>query len=55
METMGQGGPYNFKVVFGFTDSTFFANVSSEEKIKPFIQDCKDRLGVTVELKNVFL
>jgi hypothetical protein len=54
METTGQGGPYNFKVVFGFTDSTFFANVSSEEKIKPFIQDCKDRLGLQLSSKTYF-
>jgi DNA polymerase elongation subunit (family B) len=55
MEAMGQREPYNFKIVFGFTDSTFFVNVPSEEKAREFIQDCKDRLGVTVELKNIFV
>jgi len=54
MESMGQNEPYNFKVVFGFTDSTFFEG-ATEEKIRDFIEDCKDKLGVIVELKRVFI
>jgi DNA polymerase elongation subunit (family B) len=40
--------------VFGFTDSTFF-NTDTDTKVQDFIQRCKDRLGVTVELKAVFM
>jgi len=54
MEAIGQNEPYNFKVVFGFTDSTFFEG-ATEEKIRDFIEDCKDKLGVIVELKRVFI
>jgi hypothetical protein len=43
------------KVVFGFTDSTFFKITTKEEKIRDFIKDCKYKLGVIVELKHVFL
>ena len=64
MELMAQSKPYNFEVVFGFTDSTFFkdtaglakdhAVVAGLKKVDDFIQDCKTKLGVTVELKTVF-
>ena len=54
MESMGQNEPYNFKVVFGFTDSTFFRDVGTDIKVQDFTQTCKDKLGITVELKNVF-
>ncbi len=53
MESLAENEPYNFKVVFGFTDSTFF-NAGAETKVQEFIQSCKDKLGVTVELKTVF-
>ena len=53
MESLAENEPYNFKVVFGFTDSTFF-NAGTETKVQEFIQSCKDKLGVTVELKTVF-
>ena len=53
MEAMAQNEPYNFKVVFGFTDSTFF-NAGTDIKVQDFIQRCKDKLGVIVELKTVF-
>jgi DNA polymerase elongation subunit (family B) len=53
MEKKGEGKPYNFKVVFGFTDSTFFSD-ATEDMVQQFIKDCKDNLGITVELKNVF-
>lgn len=59
MESRGQGEPYNFTIVFGFTDSTFFkfdiADSDDGNKICDFIKDCKDNMGITVELKNVFL
>ena len=54
MEQKGQDAPYNFAIVFGFTDSTFFKD-ASENKVKEFIAYCKNRLGYIVELKNVFL
>jgi DNA polymerase elongation subunit (family B) len=59
MESRGQKEPYNFIIVFGFTDSTFFkssiADSDDENKIHDFIKHCKDSMGITVELKNVFL
>ena len=57
MESLAQNEPYNFEVVFGFTDSTFFKDKDTEadiQKVQNFIQTCKDNLGVTVELKTVF-
>jgi DNA polymerase, archaea type len=54
MEKKGQNEPYNFEVVFGFTDSTFFKN-ATDEMIQEFIKDCKENLGIIVELKNVFI
>jgi len=53
MEKKGEGEPYNFKVVFGFTDSTFFKD-ATDSMVQEFIRDCKESLGITVELKNVF-
>jgi hypothetical protein len=41
--------------VFGFTDSTFFKSTTTEEKIRDFIEDCRNKLGVIVELKHVFI
>jgi DNA polymerase elongation subunit (family B) len=55
METKGQSEPYNFKIVHGFTDSTFFTNIRDEQQLQNFIKDCKDKLGFTVELKNMFM
>lgn len=55
MEAKGQNGPYNFKTVHGFTDSTFFTNIRDEQKVQNFIKDCKDNLGCTVEQKNIFV
>jgi DNA polymerase elongation subunit (family B) len=54
MEFLAQNEPFNFKVVFGFTDSTFF-NAGTESKVRDFIKSCEDKLGVLVELKTVFL
>ena len=54
MELLAQNKPFNFKVVFGFTDSTFF-NGGTDTKVHDFIQSCKDKLGVIVELKTVFI
>jgi DNA polymerase elongation subunit (family B) len=55
MESKGQREPYNFKIVFGFTDSTFFTNIRDEQHVQNFIKDCKDSLSFTVELKNIFV
>lgn len=55
IETKGEGQPYNFTVMFGFTDSTFFKDVTDNNVIQDFIRDCRDSLGVTIELKNVFI
>ena len=55
MESMAQNEPYNFKVIFGFTDSTFFNARTGIEKVQDFIQTCKDKLRVIVELKTVFI
>jgi DNA polymerase, archaea type len=52
MELMAQDKPYNFKVVYGFTDSIFFSE-ATDTKVQDFIQACKNKLGVTVELKTV--
>jgi DNA polymerase I len=54
MELLAQNKPFNFKVVFGFTDSTFF-NAETDIKVQDFIRKCKDELGVIVELKTVFV
>src|SRR5690242_17459848 len=45
---------FKFKIVFGFTDSIFFEG-GTEEQMRDFIQLCKDKLGVIVELKNIFI
>ncbi len=55
MESLAQNEPYNFEVVFGFTDSTFFNAGANITKVRDFIQVCKDKLGVIVELKSVFI
>ena len=52
MELLAQNEPYNFKVVFGFTDSTFFNAGTDIEKVQDFSLACKDKLGVTVEIKD---
>jgi DNA polymerase, archaea type len=54
MEKKGESEPYNFKVVFGFTDSTFFKD-GTDLMIQKFIEDCKESLGITVELKRIFV
>ncbi|MFY9871019.1 MAG: DNA polymerase domain-containing protein, partial [Candidatus Nitrosopolaris sp.] len=54
MELLAQNEPYNFKVVFGFTDSTFFNAGTDIEKVQDFSLACKDKLGVTVEIKTIF-
>ena len=53
MEKKGQSEPYNFRVIYGFTDSTFFKD-ATDDLVQQFVKDCKDSLGITVELKNVF-
>ncbi len=59
MEVLASKEPFNFDIVFGFTDSIFFkindANCENpEQTINQFIKQCKDRLGITLEIKNVF-
>jgi DNA polymerase, archaea type len=54
MESLAKNEPYNFKVVFGFTDSTFFSD-ATDTKVQDFIKSCKDKLGVIAELKSVFI
>lgn len=62
MEEMARQEPFNFEIVFGFTDSIFVKvadcidNLEEEEetKIKQFISKCKEELDVTVEVKNIF-
>jgi DNA polymerase elongation subunit (family B) len=62
MEEIAQTEPFNFEIVFGFTDSIFIrvnktngknAN-SRNEKVIQFISKCRDELGITVEIKNKF-
>lgn len=63
MESLAQSEPFKFQVVFGFTDSTFFKDTKEDgmkvdpdlKKIHDFIQVCKEKLGIIVELKNVFV
>ncbi len=59
MEIMAQQDPFNFEIVFGFTDSIFVRvdskTSNKEELIREFIDKCKKELGMTVEIKNVFV
>ncbi|MGB8935122.1 MAG: DNA polymerase domain-containing protein [Candidatus Nitrosopolaris sp.] len=58
MESLAQNEPFNFNVVFGFSDSAFFKDAAAGmdlTKVHDFIQTCKHKLGVVVELKTVFL
>ncbi len=59
MEIMAQEDPFNFEIVFGFTDSIFIKvdakSSNKEELIREFIDRCKEELGMTVEVKNVFV
>jgi DNA polymerase, archaea type len=55
MELLAQNEPFQFNVIFGFTDSTFFKARADIIKVQEFIQTGKDKLGVTVELKTVFI
>ena len=59
MELMAKSEPFNFDIVFGFTDSIFVrmnetGNRNSEDKIKEFSSKCKEEFGITVEVKNIF-
>jgi DNA polymerase I len=59
MELIAKSEPFNFEIVFGFTDSIFVrvnetGNINSENKIKEFISKCKEEFGITVEIKNEF-
>jgi DNA polymerase, archaea type len=57
MTTLAKSEPYNFDVVFGFTDSVFFKDVGGidDKKVGDFIQDCQTKFEVTPEKKNVFM
>lgn len=60
METIAKQPPFNFDIVFGFTDSIFVklnktgTGDSKDEQIQQFITNCKKQLGITIELKNRF-
>ncbi|MFY9870527.1 MAG: DNA polymerase domain-containing protein, partial [Candidatus Nitrosopolaris sp.] len=55
MESLAQNESYKFKIVFGFTDSIFLKYAGTDIKVQDFIQNCKDKFGVIVELKAVFI
>ena len=61
METMAQQEPFNFEIVFGFTDSIFVKTndknyqYSDVGQMDRFINHCKRELGITVEIKNIFI
>ncbi len=60
MELMAQQIPFNFDIIFGFTDSIFIKvneidKNDAEEKVNWFIGKCKEEFGVSVEVKNVFV
>ncbi len=68
MELIAISKPFNFDIVFGFTDSIFIKlnkndydeNATKEEEkeesiIDDFILRCKQELGITVEIKNKFV
>ena len=62
MELLCTKEPFNFDIVFGFTDSIFIrpnknneVYISEEEIINHFILKCKKELGITVEIKNKFV
>lgn len=58
MESLASNHPFNFEVVFGFTDSIFFRidekNSNLEKDIQNFIDICRVRFGITLEIKNIF-
>lgn len=54
MERLAQSEPFNFKIVFGFTDSIFLKGENAKQ-MQDFIQLCKDELGMIVELKAVYI
>ncbi|WP_458746097.1 DNA polymerase domain-containing protein [Candidatus Nitrosocosmicus sp. T] len=61
METIAKQPPFNFDIVFGFTDSIFVRvnkvgiGETEDEKIHQFISSCKKELGITIEIKNKFV
>jgi DNA polymerase elongation subunit (family B) len=59
MEVLASNSPFNFDIVFGFTDSIFFKidkidTSNPKESIRNFIDKCKEQFGITLEIKNVF-
>ena len=58
MEQIAEQPPFSFDIVFGFTDSIFVRvdknNGKEDELIEQFIFKCKQDMGITVEIKNVF-
>jgi DNA polymerase elongation subunit (family B) len=61
METIAKQPPFNFDIVFGFTDSIFVrvnkirTEEGEDEKIQQFMSICKKELGITIEIKNKFV
>ncbi|WP_148687352.1 DNA polymerase domain-containing protein [Candidatus Nitrosocosmicus hydrocola] len=61
METIAKQTPFDFDLVFGFTDSIFVRTNRigiekyEDEKIRQFISTCKKELGITIEIKNKFV
>lgn len=61
MEIIAKQAPFNFDIVFGFTDSIFVrvnkvgTGEVEGEKIHQFINICKKELGITIEIKNKFV
>jgi DNA polymerase elongation subunit (family B) len=61
METIAKQPPFDFDIVFGFTDSIFVrvnkigTREVEGEKIQQFISTCKKELGITIEIKNKFV
>jgi DNA polymerase I len=63
MEIIAKKEPFNFDIIFGFTDSIFVRvkdnnnnnKENSEDLIQRFIAKCKKEFGITVEIKNVFV
>ncbi|MGD9673665.1 MAG: DNA polymerase domain-containing protein [Candidatus Nitrosocosmicus sp.] len=61
METIAKEAPFNFDIVFGFTDSIFVrvnkirTEEGEDEKIQQFISTCNKELGIIIEIKNKFI
>lgn len=63
MESIAKQPPFNFDIVFGFTDSIFVRenrvdtekSEDEDDKIQRLINTCEKELGINIEIKNKFV